>query len=130
MASRPRRLDREVTSWLRMVKGKVSLPWTLSCTWPRDEACPKRMPTPPCRAGLVVLARVRVGVADDAAVVVGPAGEALEAVGVEAGVEQDDHLAQQPLVLLARAGGEVVGDQGRDVAGAGLVAVDAVTHPG
>jgi len=64
-----------------------------------------------------------------AAVAVGPGGEALEAVGVQAGVEDDDGAFEEVGGGLVAGGGEVVGEEGGGVGGAGFVAVDAVAHP-
>ena len=77
----------------------------------------------------LVLAITAVGAGVLAAVAVGPGGEALEAVGIQAGVEDDDGVFEEVGGGLVAGGGEVVGEECGGVGGAGFVAVDAIAHP-
>ncbi len=73
----------------------------------------------------VVLAVLRIAGQVQVLVHVGPGGKALKTVGIVARIEQNDRLVEQALHLRALPGRQVVGDQRRSIAAAGLIAVDA-----
>ncbi len=78
---------------------------------------------------LVVLARRRVGHGRDAFMGIDPTGKAVAAIGIDAGVEQNDALAQQRVNARALRRRQVVGRQQRGVGSARFVAMDRVAQP-
>ena len=75
-----------------------------------------------------VLAIVGVGAGHQPPMTVGPVGKAVQAIGIEHGVENDHHVLELGLQGRVLHCIQIVGHQRSGVAAAGLVTVDAVHH--